>query len=226
MSTPSAAKGPRGVDNYIDQVVRKEQFLESHPDVEVTTYPEASPHQRWHGQVPGLTPVTSGDLERLLDLLDHQVAARDAHTRWPRWTFTRSKGGWQAKETDGPELVFGRTMAEVEARVEQCERISGGTQPNQCLLPHLTSRCTDGRCGLDKGCLKTIFDSGVVCVLEDSAPKSLTSICLGFSSLPQRTLLGTFSQQRVTLASLRTVTQCLAEVWREIQAYPVNSRRG
>jgi hypothetical protein len=77
--------------------------------------------------VPGCTAVTSSDLERLLDMLDHQVAARDAHLRWPRWTFIRTKGGWQAKEIDGPELVVGRTMAEVEARMEQCERLGGSS---------------------------------------------------------------------------------------------------
>lgn len=88
------------------------------------THPEGPPHRYWRGQVPGCTAVTSGDLERLLDVLEHQVAARDAHARWPNWTFTRTRGGWQAKETDGPELVFAHTLADVEARVAQSERIT------------------------------------------------------------------------------------------------------
>jgi hypothetical protein len=40
-------------------------------------------------------------------------------------TFLRSKGGWQAKEIDGQKLVLGRAIAEVDARVEQCERLTG-----------------------------------------------------------------------------------------------------
>lgn len=118
----------QAVPGYVDQVVRKVQFLAAHPEVEITAHPDELPHRHWRGQVPGLTAVTSGDLERLLDLLDHQVAARDAHAQWPRWTFTRSRGGWQAKETGGSELVFGRTITEVEARAEQCERINGRSQ--------------------------------------------------------------------------------------------------
>lgn len=120
----STSPQPRGVDNYVDQVVRKEQFLAEHPDARISLHPDGPPHRHWQGVVPGCTSVTSHDLGNLLDMLDHQVAARDAHIRWPNWTFLRSKGGWQAKEIDGPELVFGRTIAEVEARVGQYERLT------------------------------------------------------------------------------------------------------
>jgi hypothetical protein len=115
----------QAVPGYVDQVVRKVQFLSSHPDVEISTHPDEPPHRYWRGQVPGLTAVTSHDLGSLLDHLENQVAARDAQARWPNWTFTHTKGGWQAKETHGPELLLGRTIAEVEARVEQWERIEG-----------------------------------------------------------------------------------------------------
>lgn len=120
----------QAVPGYVDQVVRKTQFLAAHPDARITAHPDDPPHRYWRGQVPGCGAVTSGDLERLLDMLDNQVAARDAHARWPRWTFIRSKGGWQAKEIDGRELVFGRTMSEIEARVAQHERITRPTPPN------------------------------------------------------------------------------------------------
>jgi len=68
-------------------------------------------------------------------MLAHQFAARDAHVRWAGWTFTRTRVGWQAKEIDGPELVSGDTIAEVEARVEQCERIGGLGQPTHSREP-------------------------------------------------------------------------------------------
>jgi hypothetical protein len=65
---------------------------------------------------------------RLLDTLDYQVAVRDAHVRWPNWTFTRSYGWWRAKQTDGPELLTGRTLEQVEGRVAQWERM-GSVEP-------------------------------------------------------------------------------------------------
>lgn len=134
MTTPASPNQPRFVEGYVDQVVRKQQFLAAHPDVEITAHPDDPPRRYWSGQVPGCIAVTSGDLERLLDMLEYQVAAHDAHLRWPRWTFLRSRGSWQAKEIDGPELVFGRTIGDVEARVQQCERLakaphSGKTWP-------------------------------------------------------------------------------------------------
>lgn len=112
----------RSLDDYVDQVKRKEQFLAEHPDVTITANPKASPYHYWQGQVPGSDAVTSHDLGRLLDQLDDLVAARDAHTRWPDWTFTRRLGGWQAEQVDGPGLVVGRTLEQVEARVEQREK--------------------------------------------------------------------------------------------------------
>jgi hypothetical protein len=128
VSTDPPHRAPRmKLDGYIDQVVRKEQFLAEHPDVAISACPEAPPWAYWQGQVPRHPQVSSGELGRLLDMLDTQVAVRDAHTRWPRWTFTRTLAGCQAKEADGPELLLGRTLAEVEARVAQHERI---TRPN------------------------------------------------------------------------------------------------
>jgi hypothetical protein len=108
---------------YVDQVVRKEQFLADHPDVTITNNSGASPYQHWRGQVPGSDEVASHDLEQLLDKLDDLVVARDAYARWPRWTFTRSKGGWQAREIDGHGLVGGSTLTQVDTRVGQCERV-------------------------------------------------------------------------------------------------------
>jgi hypothetical protein len=107
------------LSDYVDQVKRKEQFLAAHPDVSILLDPEAPPHQRWHGQVPGCTEATSHELGQVLDQLEDLVAGRDAHVRWPNWTFTRKLSGWQAKQIDGSELVVGRTLEQVEARVEQ-----------------------------------------------------------------------------------------------------------
>jgi hypothetical protein len=117
----------RSLTDSVDQVVRKEQFLAAHPDARITFDSEASAYERWRGQVPGCTEATSHDLGNLLDQLDDLVAARDANTRWPNWTFTRKLGGWQAKQTNGSELVLGRTLEQVEAKVAQYERV---TRPN------------------------------------------------------------------------------------------------
>ena len=125
MSASSAPGRPRGTDNYVDQVVRKERFLAEHPDVTISTDPEGPPHRYWHGQVPGYTEVVTDDLKHLLDHLTEQVAARDAHARWPNWTFTHTYGWWRAKQTDGAELLTGRTLEQVEGRVAQWERIGG-----------------------------------------------------------------------------------------------------
>jgi hypothetical protein len=115
----------RSLSEYVDQVKRKEQFLADHPDVSILLDPDAPPHRRWQGQVPGSDAVTSHELGQVLDQLDDLVAARDAHARWPDWTFTRRLSGWQAQQTDGSGLVVGRTLEQVEAGVEQCERIAG-----------------------------------------------------------------------------------------------------
>ncbi len=112
-------------DVYVDQVARKEQFLAEHPEVVITSHPEAPPHEYWQGHVPGYPEVTSAELMHLLDKLTDLLAVRDAHVRWPGWTFARTLAGWQGTETNGPELLMGRTLAEVEARVGQHERISG-----------------------------------------------------------------------------------------------------
>ena len=112
------------LDDYVDQVKRKEQFLAGHPGAIITSDPEASPYQRWHGHVPGCADVTSHELGQVLDQLDDLVAARDAHTRWPNWTFTHQLGRWQAEQTDGSEVVVGRTLEQVETQVEQCERLT------------------------------------------------------------------------------------------------------
>ena len=124
MSASSAAGRPGGVDTYIDQVVRKEQFLAAHPEAAISTDPNGAPHHYWHGQVPGFAEVVTDDLKRLLDTLDYQVAARDAQVRWPNWTFSRSCGWWRAKQADGPELLTGRTLEQVEGGVAQWERIA------------------------------------------------------------------------------------------------------
>jgi hypothetical protein len=47
--------------DYVDQVVRKEQFLADHPDITITTDPKASPYQHWRGLVPGSGEITSHD---------------------------------------------------------------------------------------------------------------------------------------------------------------------
>jgi hypothetical protein len=119
------------LDGYVDQVVRKEQFLAAHPDVTIAAHTEAPPWAYWQGQVPGCPEVSSSELGHLLDMLTDQVAARDAHNRWPNWTFTRTRAGWQAKETNGPELFVARTLEQVEARVEQWERIGGPAEKRE-----------------------------------------------------------------------------------------------
>jgi hypothetical protein len=113
----------RSLGDYIDQVKRKERFLAEHPDATITTSPEASPYDRWRGQVPGSEVVTSHELGQVLDQLDDLAAARGAHVRWPDWTFTRQLRGWQAQQTDASGLVVGRTLEQVEARVERQEHI-------------------------------------------------------------------------------------------------------
>lgn len=89
------------LDSYVDQVKRKEQFLAEHPDASILLDPKAPPHTRWRGHIPGCAEITSHELGQVLDQLDDLVAARDAHARWPNWTFTRRLSGWQAKQTDG-----------------------------------------------------------------------------------------------------------------------------
>jgi hypothetical protein len=126
VSTKPPHRAPRmELDGHVDQVNRKEQFLADHPDVIISAHPEAPPWAFWQGQVPDCPQVSSGELGHLLDKLGDQVAARDAHARWPNWTFTRTFAGWQAKQTDGPELFVARTLEQVEARVAQHERING-----------------------------------------------------------------------------------------------------
>jgi hypothetical protein len=107
---------------YVDHVVRKEQFLAAHPGAVITSDRDAPPHQHWRGLVPGCDEATSWDLGQLLDQLDSFIAVRDALVRWPRWTFTRTGFVWQAREMDGQGLVDGSTLAQVEARVSQRER--------------------------------------------------------------------------------------------------------
>lgn len=43
--------------------------------------------------------------DTLDDTLEAQVAARDAHDRWPGWTFARTLTGWQAKGGRRPRAV-------------------------------------------------------------------------------------------------------------------------
>ena len=50
---------------------------------------------------PGRAEATSHELGRVLNQLDYLVAARDAHGRWPNWTFRRQLHGWQARQADG-----------------------------------------------------------------------------------------------------------------------------
>jgi hypothetical protein len=114
----------RSLGEYVDQVKRKEQFLAEHSDVSITLDLKAPPHARWHGHVPGGAEVTSHELGQVLDQLDDLVAGRDANARWPNWTYTRKLSGWQAKQTDGSGLVVGRTLGQVEAQVEQFERLN------------------------------------------------------------------------------------------------------
>jgi hypothetical protein len=125
VNTPSHRAPRIDLDGYVDQVARREQFLADHPEVAITAHPEAPPWAYWQGQVPGCPQASSGELGHVLDTLEAQVAARDAHGRWPYWTFSRTVAGWQAKQTDGPELLVARTLEQVEARVAQWERISG-----------------------------------------------------------------------------------------------------
>lgn len=48
---------------------------------------------------------------------------RDAHTRWPDWTFTRRLGGWQAQSADSAEPVVGRTLEQIEMQVAQASGV-------------------------------------------------------------------------------------------------------
>jgi len=122
--TARPASMRHSLGDYVDQVKRKEQFLAGHPDVSILLDPKAPPHSRWRGHVPGCAEVTSHELGQVLDQLDDLVAARDAHVRWPNWTFTRKLSGWQAQQTDGQELLLGRTLEQVEAQIAQYERLS------------------------------------------------------------------------------------------------------
>lgn len=122
--TARPARMRNTLDDYVDQVKRKEQFLAGHPGAIITSDPEASPYQRWRGNVPGCAEVTSHELGQVLDQLDDLVAARDAHIRWPNWTFTRQLSSWQASQTNGSEFVLGRTLEQVEAQVAQYERLN------------------------------------------------------------------------------------------------------
>jgi hypothetical protein len=108
--------------NYVDHVVRKEQFLRAHPDATITNDRDASLHERWRGSLPACEEATSWDLGQLLDQLDVLVALRDARARWPRWVFTRTGFVWQAREIDGDGMVEGSTLTQVEARIRQYER--------------------------------------------------------------------------------------------------------
>lgn len=72
----------KALSDYVDQVKRKEQFLAAWPDVSILLDPEAPPHQRWHGHVPGCAEVTSHELGQVLHQLDDLVAARDANGTW------------------------------------------------------------------------------------------------------------------------------------------------
>ena len=50
---------------YVDQVVRKERFLEQHPDVAIELDREAPPYEQWRGRVPGHELITSAELGHL-----------------------------------------------------------------------------------------------------------------------------------------------------------------
>jgi hypothetical protein len=118
----------RSLDDYVDHVKRKEQFLADHPDVTIIIDREASPYHRWRGQIPGCAEATSHDLGQLLDQLDDLVAARDAHARWSNWTFTRQLGSWRAEQTNGSGPLVGRTLEQVEAMVAEHERMPRPSQ--------------------------------------------------------------------------------------------------
>lgn len=113
------------VPGYVDQVARKEQFLEQHPSVVIEFDEEASLHSRWHGMVPGHEQISSGELGYLLDRLEEFIAADEAAQRWPGWVFTRIGSQWKGQETEGTRVVFGPTLQGAEARVGMEERISG-----------------------------------------------------------------------------------------------------
>jgi hypothetical protein len=64
VSSPPATPLRLVVAGYVDQVVRKEQFLARHPGAVIMIDTEASPYHHWRGQVPGSDEVTSHDLEQ------------------------------------------------------------------------------------------------------------------------------------------------------------------
>lgn len=124
----------RSLSDYPDQVTRKAAFLAAHPDVTITTDRTVPPSERWRGRVPSYAEVTSHELGLLLDRLDDLMAARDAHVRWPNWTFTRRLGGWQAQGTDDSEPAAGRTLEQVEAQIAGREH----PYPGRCTEPFPT----------------------------------------------------------------------------------------
>lgn len=90
MSAPAPHRAARmDLDGYVDQVVRKQQFLADNPDVAISANPEVPPWEYWQGQVAGSEAATSSELGHLLNKLTDQVAIRDAQADWPNWTFTR-----------------------------------------------------------------------------------------------------------------------------------------
>lgn len=106
-----------GVPGYIDQVARKETFLGEHPDAVIEFVGEKSPHERWRGHIPGHEEIRTGELGQLLDRLEDQLAADEAHERWPGWTFSRVGGQWKGEETAGTRTVWGPSLGAAEARV-------------------------------------------------------------------------------------------------------------
>lgn len=112
----------QSLDDYVDQVKRKEQFLADHPGASIAIDLEAPPHERWRGRLTGCAETTSHELAYVLDRLDDLVAARDAHARWPDWAFTRTLSGWQAQQADGSGVEPGRTLEQVETRIAQHEQ--------------------------------------------------------------------------------------------------------
>ena len=127
------------VPEYVDQVVRKERFLARYPATDITVDSEASPYERWRGSLPGCQEVFSDDLGRLLNQLEDLVAICEVQERWPGWTFSRIDNQWKAQEVAGTRVVFGPTLAAVEARV----RWEEGTPGVLC--------CGGGRVGREVG---------------------------------------------------------------------------
>jgi hypothetical protein len=64
---------PESISGYVDQVARKERFLEQHPEAVIEVDKSAPPRSRWRGRMPGNQEIIAHELSDLLDRLEKAV---------------------------------------------------------------------------------------------------------------------------------------------------------